>query len=110
MYEFATVALLALATTKVVDLTRHVVDVTRAVRLTLGFVLGIAFVWATDYSMFAGWGIEFRDAWMGPAATGLVIGGLAAAWHELLDVLASSARRSYDQASEIESRIPSHAA
>lgn len=110
MYEFATVALLGLAVTKVVDFVRHVTDVTRAVRLFLVLVLGLATAWATDYSMFAGFGIGFRSGWMGPVATGLVIGGLAAVWHEVLDVLSSYARRSYDQASEIESRIPRHAA
>lgn len=110
MYEFATVALLGLAATKVVDFVRHVTDVTRAVRLFLGFALGVGLAWAVDYSMFAGWDIGFRTSWMGPAATGLVIGGLAAVWHEILDVLSSYARRSYDQATEIESRIPRHAA
>ena len=43
---------------------------------------------------------------MGTVGTGLAVAGIAAVWHEILDVLSSYSRRSYDQATEIESRIP----
>lgn len=104
MFTFATVALLGLAVTKVVDLVRYVTELDRSIRIALSFVLGTVLTWVADYSMFTAWGITFREAWMGPVATGLVIGGLAAAWHGLLGVLTSYARRSHDQATEIESR------
>jgi hypothetical protein len=106
VYEFATVALLGLAVTKAVDLVRLTTDITQGLRIALGFILGLLVAWTTDHSLFAGWGIQFRDLWMGPVATGLVIGGLAAAWHEVLDVLSSYARRSRVEAGETETRTP----
>jgi hypothetical protein len=106
MYVFATVLLLGLAVAKVVDLVRHAWDMPRGIRLLLAFVAGILLTWATDYSAFAAWNQTFRAAWMGPVATGLALGGVAAFWHEVLDLIASTARRVHDQATEIETRIP----
>ena len=106
MYVFATVALLGLAVAKFVDVAGGYVNVRRPIRPFLAFLAGIGIAWAADLSMFAGFGIDLRALWMGPVATGMVIGGLASAWHELLGVLASYARRVNDQATEIETRIP----
>jgi hypothetical protein len=110
MHEFATVALLGLAVYAVVNVIRQLGETSRALRIFLDLVLGLVVAWATDYSMFAGWGITFRSLWMGPVATGLVIGGLASLWTEVVAFITSYARRSYDEASEIESRIHSRAA
>jgi hypothetical protein len=110
MYVFATIALLGLAVAKVVDLVHHSTDLSRTLRTFLAIGLGLVVAWATDYSAFGDWGISFRSAWMGPVATGLAVAGMAAVWHEVLDLLGSYARRSYDEASEIESRIPRRAA
>ncbi len=60
--------------------------------------------------MFGGWGIQFRSLWMGPVATGLVIGGLASLWHEGIGFITSYARRAYDESAEIERRIGSRTA
>ena len=106
MYEFATVVLLGLIVAKLVDLVRHFAGVTPATRLALAVLAGLGLAWAMDYSMFAGWSVSFREPWMGTLATGLAIGGLAAFWHEVLDAFSSYARRSHDQATEIETRIP----
>jgi len=106
MYVFATVALLGLAAAKLVDLVRGSREVPRTFRLLLAFLAGVGITWITDYSMFAGWDVDFRALWMGSVATGLVIGGIASVWHEVLDVLSSYARRVHDQATEIERRIP----
>ena len=106
MYVFATMALLGLAVAKFVDLVGGTVNVRRPVRPFLAFLAGIGIAWAADLSMFAGFGIALRTPWMGEVATGLVIGGLACAWHEVLKVLASYARRVNDQATEIETGIP----
>ncbi|MEX0832610.1 MAG: hypothetical protein WD757_08455 [Actinomycetota bacterium] len=106
MYELGTVLVLGLIVAKLVDLVRHTTGVTPSTRLALAVVAGLGLAWALDYSMFAGWGITFRELWMGTVATGLAIGGLAALWHEVLDAFSSYARRSHDEATEIESRIP----
>jgi hypothetical protein len=110
MQEFATVALLGLAVYAVVNVIRQLGETSRALRIFLDLVLGLVVAWATDYSMFAGWGVTFRSLWMGPVATGLVIGGLASLWTEVVGFITSYARRSYDEATEIESRIHSKAA
>lgn len=106
MYVFATVALLGLLVAKLVDLVRAFYELPRNGRLLLAFLAGVGIAWAADYSVFAGWGIGFRSAWMGTVGTGLALGGLAAVWHEVLDMMSSYARRVHDQATEIETRIP----
>lgn len=106
MYEFGTVVLLALVLTKLVDLVRHIREMTPAARISLAMLLGVGLAWAMDYSVFAGFGITFRASWMSIVATGLVMGGIASVWHEVLDLLGSFARRSHDQAIEIERHIP----
>ena len=106
MYEFATIALLGLAVAKVTHLVGYFGLASRAARSTFAVVAGIALMWALDYSVFAGWGIGFRELWMGPVATGLVVAGLAALWHELLSLIGSYSRRASDQATEIETHFP----
>jgi hypothetical protein len=106
MYVFATIALLGLAVAKFVDLVGGSVSVRRPVRPFLAFLAGIGIAWAADLSMFAGFGIDLRTPWMGAVVTGLVIGGLACAWHEVLKALATHAGRVNDQATESESGIP----
>jgi hypothetical protein len=93
MYEFATVALLGLAMAKLVDLLGQVRSVSRVTGMVLTILTGLGIAWATDYSAFGGWGIQFRELWMGTAATGLVIGALAMAWNEILAALGAYAAR-----------------
>src|SRR5919204_5310876 len=97
MQEFATVALLGLAVYAVVNVIRQLGETSRALRIFLDLTLGLIAAWVTDYSMFAGWGVSFRSLWMGPVATGLVIGGLASLWTEVIGFITSYARRSYDE-------------
>jgi hypothetical protein len=106
MYEFATVALLGLAVCKLVDVVGHYGNTSRATKTTLAVLMGLGLAWLTDYNVFAGWGQGFRNLWMGTVGTGLVIAGLSAVWHEILHAVSAYSRRSDDQASEIESRIP----
>ncbi len=106
VYVLATVVLLGLVVAKLVDLAHGFYAFSRTARLLLAFLAGIGIAWATDYSIFASWGIGFRSGWMSPVGTGLTIGGLSTVWHELLDMLSSYARRVHDQATEIETRIP----
>jgi hypothetical protein len=106
MYEFATVALLGLAVCKLVDLGSNLGTLSRATKITLAVLMGVGLTWLLDYNVYAGWSQVFRKAWMGTVGTGFTIAAIATVWHEILDVLSSYSRRSYDQANEIESRIP----
>ena len=62
MYDFAVVALLALATLKLVDYVTDVVEPVRKFRSLLTFVVAIGATMLLDYSVFAGWGIDIRNA------------------------------------------------
>jgi len=84
MYEFAVVTLLGLVALKVTDLVIENVPGLDRIRTLLTFTLAIVFALALDYSMFAGFGVQVREAWMGTVGTGLVIGSLAGAWSALL--------------------------
>ncbi len=84
MYHFAVVALLGLAMLKFADLLVELLPSLGKNRTLLTFALAIAAVIAVDYSLFAGFGVELREAWMGPFATGTVVASLAAAWSAVL--------------------------
>jgi hypothetical protein len=84
MYEFAVVTLLGLVALKVTDLVIENVPGLDRIRTLFTFILGIVMTLALDYSMFEGFGVAVREAWMGTVGTGLVVGSLAAAWSALL--------------------------
>lgn len=105
MYVFATVILLGLGIAKVVDLLTQSTEMTRGVRTLVGIVLGLVAAFVVDYSPFAQWGIPFRAEWVHLTVTGLTLAGVAGLWHEVIDLISSYARRSADEATEIESRM-----
>lgn len=84
MYEFAAVALLGLATLKVVDLLSELVPGIAKVRTLTTFALAVAAVLTLDYSIFSGFGITVREDVIGTVVTGLIVGSLAAAWDAVL--------------------------
>ena len=84
MYEFATVALLGLGVLGVTNLIVELVPDSARFRTLFMFVLAVAGVVALDYSILAGFGIDVREAWMGPLTTGLVVGSMASVWQAVL--------------------------
>jgi hypothetical protein len=76
MYQFAIVALLALAVVKLVDFIDGSVPAARGFRSILTFVLAIGAVWAADYSLFTGFGVEVRNQNAGMWLTGFMVAGL----------------------------------
>jgi hypothetical protein len=89
MYQFAVIALLALATVKLVDFLVDFIpsDDRGVVRSLLTFIVAIGGVWALDFSMFADWGIELRNENLSLLATGLVVAGLTSAWRAIFRYL-----------------------
>lgn len=80
MYQFAVVALLALATVKVVDFISDNVPVIERFRSLLIFVVAVgATVWL-DYSLFDGWAVNIRNDTLGVWVTGFVVAGLTVPW------------------------------
>ncbi|MDQ6728672.1 MAG: hypothetical protein M3066_21320 [Actinomycetota bacterium] len=84
MYTFAVVTLFGLVALKVTDLLVDLIPGLDRVRTLLTFTLAVVVAVALDYSLFRGFGITVREAWMGTVGTGLVIGSLAGAWASLL--------------------------
>ena len=83
MYQFAIVALLALAVVKVVDVIDGAIPALSGLRSVLTFVLGIASVWALNYSLFEGFGIVTRNRDLAVVMTGLIVAGLTVPWRAL---------------------------
>lgn len=83
MYTFAILALLALATVKLVDFLADNVAVAGRFRSLLTFVVAIGAVLLLDWSMFEGFGTEIRDRDMGLWITGFVVAGLTVPWRAL---------------------------
>jgi hypothetical protein len=106
MYEFATIALLGLAVSKLVDLAGNLGHLSRAATITLSILMGVGLTWLLDYNVFAGWSQAFRKPWMGTVGTGFTIAAVAAVWHEILGVLSSYARRYAGQGHETDARTP----
>lgn len=95
MHDFAIVALLGLAAYKTVDfLTSLFHKDDSMVRLVATLGVGVIFAELLDYSVFAAWGIGVRETWMGPVFTGLIVGGMAYAWHEVLGLVKDFGRAS----------------
>jgi hypothetical protein len=80
MYHFAIVALLGLATLKVVDLLEELVPALDRFNTLLRLAVGVAIAVVADYSLFTGFGVSFRENWMETWGTGLVIGSMATVW------------------------------
>ena len=86
MYDFAVVALLALAVLKTVDFLTDRFNLA-SWRSLLTFVGGVGVAWMLDYSVFAAWGIPVRDADMGTIVTGFMITGLTVPWRAMFSWL-----------------------
>jgi hypothetical protein len=87
MYDFAVVALLALAVVKLVDFITDNLGELSKMRSLLTFVAGIGAAWALDYSLFAGWDISVRNDDIGWLMTGFVVAGLTVAWRAMFAYL-----------------------
>ncbi|HEX6569512.1 MAG TPA: hypothetical protein VF015_10110 [Acidimicrobiales bacterium] len=80
MYQFAIVALLALATVKVVDFLCDIVEPIERFRSLLTFVIAVGVTVWLDFSLFDGWGVDVRDDTLGVWVTGFVVAGLTVPW------------------------------
>jgi hypothetical protein len=87
MYDFAIVALLALATVKLVDFLTDAVGQLRPFRSLMTFVLAVGGTVLLDYSVFGAWGIDIRDATVGTWVTGFCVAGMTVPWRALFAYL-----------------------
>lgn len=87
MYTFAIIALLGLATVKLVDFACEAVTGLQPLRSLLTFVVAIAGVLALDYSMFEGWNASISDRTLGVWITGFAVAGVTVAWRAVFAYL-----------------------
>ena len=83
MYDFAVVALLALAVVKVVDFLTDSVGQLQRMRSVLMFLAGLGAVWALDYSLFDRFDIAVRSHASGVWMTGFMVCGATVAWRAM---------------------------
>jgi len=83
MYTFAIVALLALATVKIVDFLADNLAIAARMRSLLTFIIAVGAVVWLDFSMFEEWGTAVRDRDLGMWITGFVVAGLTVPWRAL---------------------------
>ena len=87
MYDFAVVALLALAALKLVDFLSDAVPQVQKMRSLLTFVVAVGGTVLLDYSVFRAWGIDIRNATVGTWVTGFIVAGLTVPWRALFGFL-----------------------
>ena len=87
MYDFAIVALMALATVKLVDFLSDSLPQLARYRSLLTFVLAVGGTVLIDYSVFRGFGIEIRNDTVGTWVTGFVVAGMTVPWRALFAYL-----------------------
>ncbi len=87
MYDFAIVALLALATLKLVDFLSDAIPQLRSMRSLATFVIGVGATVLLDYSLFRGFGIGIRNDTVGVWVTGFVVAGMTVPWRALFGYL-----------------------
>jgi len=87
MYDFAVVALLALAALNLVDFLSDAVPQVQKMRSLLTFVVAVGGTVLLDYSVFRAWGIDIRSATIGTWVTGFIVAGLTVPWRALFGFL-----------------------
>ena len=87
MYTFAIVALLALATVKLVDFLTDNLPYFGRYRSLFTFVIAVGAVVWLDYSMFDGWHAAIRDRDLGMWMTGFCVAGATVPWRALFSYM-----------------------
>jgi hypothetical protein len=78
----------------------------KALTRTIAAVIATLVVWGLDYSVFAAFGQALREQWMHYVATGIVLVAVADLTRELKAFVGGVARKTADEAAEIEHRMP----
>ena len=87
MYTFAIVALLALATVKLVDFGADNVKMLDRMRSLVTFVVAIGATLLLDWSMFDGFQTAIDDRDMGMWITGFCVAGMTSCWRAVFGYL-----------------------
>jgi hypothetical protein len=103
MHVFAILLLLGLGTLALVMLAeRYLMAMRRELWAVSAVAVGIALAWFADLDAWGLWGLPVRAEWIGVTLTGLLLGGLAHFWHEILGFFSGLVRKYNDEAAAIE--------
>jgi hypothetical protein len=102
MYTFAVILLLGLAVMAVIMIFERFVRIADEIVAAVAILLGIGTAWLADFNLFAEWGLVVREEWIGLLLTGVVLGGVAYLFHEVVGILAGMHRKYVDEVVEFE--------
>jgi len=64
--------------------------------------LGVLTAWFADFDVWEQWAVPVREHWIGIVLTGVLLGGLAHAWHVVLGIVSGMTRKTNDEAEALE--------
>ena len=102
MYAFAIMALLGLGVLAVSGIASRYVSLAAEVWAFVLVSLGVGAAWLINLNLFTMWGIATRDSAIGVTLTGLIIGGVAFFWREILAFFSGLGRKFTDEAATLE--------
>ena len=102
MYVFGIALLLGLAVMVVAAIGERYLLRINEFRALVLVVLGIGAAWATGFDLWSLWGISSRSGWLGTTLTGVILGGIAYAWHVILTLFSGVSRKVTDEAATME--------
>jgi hypothetical protein len=108
VYPFVILLSLGLGLGVAMEVIDEVVPLKTPKALTRTILAGLAMLvaWGLDYSAFTAFGQALRETWMHYVATGIVLVAVADLATSLKEFVGGVARKTVDEAAEIEHRIP----
>ena len=108
MYAFVILLGLGLGLGVAMEVMNEIVPVKTPKALTRTVFAAIAMLvaWGLDYSVFTAFGQELRESWQHYVASGIVLVAVADLATHLKEYVGGVARKTVDEAAEIEHRIP----
>jgi hypothetical protein len=102
MFAFTLMALLGLGVLAVAAIAGRYVPVAAEIRAFLLVALGVGAAWLINLDLFTVLGVATRDSAIGVTVTGLMIGGAAYFWQQILGFFAGLTRKVGDEAASLE--------
>lgn len=102
MYAFAMMALLGLAVLAVTAMASRYLPMSAEIRAFVLAALGVGAAWLINLDLFGMLAVATRDSAIGVTVTGLMIGGAAYFWQEILGFFAGLSRKLGDEAATLE--------
>lgn len=102
IFAFAMMALLGLAVLAVTAIASRYLSVSAEIRAFVLAALGVGAAWLIGLDLFSVLAVATRDSAIGVTMTGLMIGGAAYFWQEILGLFAGLTRKLGDEATTLE--------